>query len=176
GVYWLTARAVDKSGGITSSAPVAVRVGNPERYRAVMLAGSGSLIDGLPWDGSGSRNLVIKGEPTTRADLELSPPVDAARAALLRSFVHTKEGTSVTLSGLPPGSYEVYLYVVADGPPETYDLLIKGKLVQSQFASGPSGRWERAGPWFVDVSDGVLDLAARGGEANFSGLEVWRVK
>ena len=45
----------------------------------------------------------------------------------------------------------------------------------AKFASGPAGRWERLGPWVVDVTDGVIDVSARGGEANFCGLEIWRV-
>jgi hypothetical protein len=176
GMYTLTARAVDKSGGVTSSVPVSIRVGNPELYRAISLAGGATRIDGLQWEGSTAKNVAIKGEPATRPEAELSPPVDAARAAMLKGFVHTKEGTSATLTILPTGTYEVYLYLVGDGTPETFDLLIKGKLVHSKYVSGPAGRWERVGPWFVDVPDGVLDVSARGGEANFCGLEVWRAK
>ena len=76
---------------------------------------------------------------------------------------------------MPNGTYQVYLTVLSSGAPETYDLLVKGRIVQSRYTTGPTGHWERLGPWFVDVADGALDVSARGGEASFSGLEVWRV-
>ncbi len=176
GTYTLTARAVDKAGAVFASAPVTIRVGNVELYRAINVGGSATRIDGLQWEASTARNVAVKGDVADRLDADLNPPTDAARAAMLRSFAHTKEGTSVTLTILPTGTYQVYLYVVEDGAPETFDILIKGKVAQSKYASGPAGRWERVGPWTLDVNDGVLEVSARGGEANFAGLEVWRVK
>jgi hypothetical protein len=37
-----------------------------------------------------------------------------------------------------------------------------------------AGDWRRLGPWTVKVTDGAIDLRARGGDANLSGIEVWR--
>ena len=37
-----------------------------------------------------------------------------------------------------------------------------------------AGFWRRLGPWTVQVTDGSIDLRARGGDANLSGIEVWR--
>ena len=175
GMYTLTARAIEKSGAVYVSAPVTIRVGNAELYRAINLGGGAVKIDGLPFEAKNARNLAVKGDAVDKLDAELIPPADPSRSALLRAFVHSKEGTSVALNPVPNGTYQVYLYVVEDGPSETFDLLIRGKVVLAKYASGPAGRWERLGPWFVDVTDGVIDVSARGGDANFCGLEIWRV-
>ncbi len=175
GMYTLTARATDKAGAVYVSAPVTIRVGNAELYRAINLGGAAVKIDGLPFEAKNARNLAVKGEPVDKLEAELIPPADPARGAMLRAYVHAKEGTSVALNPVPNGSYQVYLYVVEDAASETFDLLIRGKVVLSKYASGPAGRWERLGPWFVDVTDGVIDVSARGGDANFCGLEIWRV-
>lgn len=42
-------------------------------------------------------------------------------------------------------------------------------------ASGDAGHWQRLGPWVVEVSDGTLDLTSRGGAANLSGIELWKL-
>jgi hypothetical protein len=174
-MYTLTARAVDKTGTVVQSSPVTVRVGNAELYRALNLGGPAVRIDGLQWEAGTASNVTVRGEAVTNFDKDLSPPPDPARATMLRSFIHAKEGTSVTLNPVPNGTYQLYLTLVGDRASETFDLLVKGRLVQSRYAAGATGRWERVGPWFVDVTDGTLDVSARGGEANFAGLEVWRV-
>ncbi|MBX3732725.1 MAG: PSD1 domain-containing protein [Verrucomicrobiae bacterium] len=84
----------------------------------------------------------------------------------------------VTLNGVPPGDYQVFLYVWEDNHSEQFDLLLNGRLVQGKFHSGAAGSWRRLGPWpaVVSASDRTLTVAARGpghGAANLSGIEVW---
>ena len=175
GVYTLTARAVDKSGAVHVSPPVTIRVGNASLYRAIDLAGQAAKFDGLDWEGPQARNLSVKGEAAEPPEVTLDPPVaDPRWASLLRTSIASKEGTHVALNPMPNGSYQVYLYVWNPRGPQSYEILLKGRVV-GRYTGGPAGRWDRLGPWFVDVTDGALDLAARGGEAHFSALEVWRV-
>lgn len=175
GVYTLTARAVDKSGAVYGSPPVTIRVGNAAPYRAIDLAGRAAKFDGLDWEGPQARGLSVKGDPVEPPEVTLDPPVPDPRwASLLRTSVASKEGTHVALNPVPNGSYQVYLYVWNPRGPQGYEILLKGRPV-GRYAGGPAGRWEKLGPWFVDVTDGALDLAARGGEAHFSALEIWRV-
>ncbi|NQT84498.1 hypothetical protein HQ563_15855 [bacterium] len=42
--------------------------------------------------------------------------------------------------------------------------------------SEPRGHWERLGPYLArNLTDGTITVEARGGHANFSGVEVWAV-
>ena len=47
-------------------------------------------------------------------------------------------------------------------------------MVKEKHNSGPTGHWERLGPWPVDVVDGKIELRTTPGDANVSGLEIWR--
>ena len=68
----------------------------------------------------------------------------------------------------------MFLYVWEDNQPETYTVSLNGREVQRQYRSGPEGKWDRLGPWIVDVADGKIVLTSQGGAANFSGVEIWR--
>jgi len=94
---------------------------------------------------------------------------------LLRSSVVQPLGTSVSLIEIPNSTYQVFLYVCAGANPQVYDLHIAGRLVQAKIQSGAPGTWQKLGPWVVDSTGGLLEVAAKGGEVNFCALEVWRV-
>jgi hypothetical protein len=175
GVYSLSARAIDRSGGMVLSTPISIRVGKPEFYRGLKLGGSAGLtLDGQAWEGKEARNVVFKGQAGEAADLALDPPVDDVHSTLLRSWIAGKDAPVVTINPAPGGAYQIYVYVVSTGD-QTYDLSIKGKTCLNAHPSGPSGRWEKLGPFVIDVSDGVIDVTAIGGKANFCGLELWRL-
>jgi hypothetical protein len=175
GVYTLVARGVDRSGAFFLSAPVTFKVGNPALYRAINLGGPAIKVDGLDFEAQSARNISSSTETVDRKDVELVPPVDAARGSMIRSSVHGKGGTSVTLNQVPNGTYQVFLYVWSAGDPQTYDVLSRGKVILPRYTSGPAGHWEKLGPWDLTVTDGIIDVAARGGQAEFSGIEIWRV-
>jgi hypothetical protein len=176
GMYTLTARATDRAGAVYVSEPLTIRVGNASLYRAIDLAGSAFKADGMDWEGKDARNVRTFGQALERREADLDPPApDPARASMIRTSVFSREGTVVSLTPVPNGSYQVYLYVWSPGDSQTYDVLLKGKVVVPKYVSGPAGRWERLGPWFLDVTDGAIELSAKGGEAHFSGLEIWRV-
>jgi hypothetical protein len=174
GNYILTARATDKSGAVTSSTPLTIRVGSPALYRAINLGGQALRIDGVDFEGRGAKGVSCNGSPV-EIKSELVPVPDSALAPLLKKAVVHPLGTSVSLIDIPNGSYQIFLYVAAEGQPQAYDLQIAGRVVQSKIQSGASGNWQKLGPWTVDSSGGLLEIAARGGEANFCALEVWRV-
>jgi hypothetical protein len=52
---------------------------------------------------------------------------------------------------------------------------VQGKDVLKGYNSGPAGHWDRLGPWTAVVTDGVIEVKSSGGDANFSGLEVWKM-
>ena len=76
---------------------------------------------------------------------------------------------------VPAGAYQVYLYVWEDNDNQVFDILLNGREVKKGHNSGTAGRWEKLGPWPVAVTDnGVIEIRTAGGDANLSGLEIWK--
>jgi hypothetical protein len=71
------------------------------------------------------------------------------------------------------GVYNVYLYVWEDNVPQTFSLSLEGKSVQANGISGSTGSWKKPGPFRNGITDGTINVAATGGDANFSGIEVY---
>ncbi len=158
-----------------SENPPGLRLGTRSLYRAFNLNGPPVMIDGRAWEGKGAKDLTASGDAFENQGIALDPPADGDRARMIRSSIYSRDGSVVTLAGVPPGRYQVYLHVWEDNNAQTFDLFVKGKLVQSRYCSGAGGHWDRLGPWTVDVADGVVGVRASAGDANFSGLEVWRI-
>jgi len=175
GTYIITARALDKSGATYTSTPVTIRVGNPTLYRAVNLGGGAMRIDDVAFEARGSKGISCNGAPI-QIQAALTPPPDPALQPMLRNAVVQPLGTSVSFIGIPNGPYQIFLYVAAEGTPQTYDIVIGGRVVQYKIQSGPAGTWQKLGPWTVESTGGLLEIAAKGGEAYFCAAEVWKVQ
>jgi hypothetical protein len=147
----------------------------PSFYRGVNLNGPPLTIDGRAWEGKGAANVTWNGEFENQA-VPLTPPLEGPKAQMIRSSAFNGGGTTVTLSAVPSGTYQVYLYVWEDNSSETYDLFLEGKVVLEKYKSGAAGHWERLGPWSAEITDGTIELRTAGGHANLSGVEVWRLK
>lgn len=174
GSYTIVARAIDRSGTVYSSTPLTIKVGNPTLYRALNLGGTSVRVGDVDYEGRGAKKVSVIGTPID-LKLELTPPPDAATGALLRSGVIQPQGTSVSFIDIPNTTYQVFLYVCSNAASQVYDLHIGGRLVQSKLQSGAPGTWQKLGPWVVDSTGGLLEVAAKGGEITFCALEVWRV-
>jgi hypothetical protein len=174
GTYTLTAKAYDRSGTVFAATPLTIKVGNPTLYRAINLGGGACRVGEVDFEGQGARKASVIGSPV-KLNLELTPPPDGAVAPLLKGGVVQPLGTSVSLIDIPNGTYQVFLYVCAGASAQVYDVQIAGRVVQSKIQSGAPGTWAKLGPWTVDSSGGLLEIAAKGGEINFCALEVWRV-
>ncbi|MBV8878607.1 MAG: hypothetical protein JO332_01465, partial [Planctomycetaceae bacterium] len=174
GSYTLLVKALDRSGTVFASSPLQIKVGNPTLYRALNLGGSSVRIGDVDYEGKGARKVSVIGSPI-ELKLELTPPPDASTAPLLRGGVVQPLGTSVSLIDIPNGSYQIFLLVCSGANSQVYDLHIGGRAVQTKIQSGPPGTWQKLGPWVVDATGGLLEVAAKNGEINFCALEVWRV-
>lgn len=144
-------------------------------YRAVNLGGGAVTIDGNRWDAGGAQGVSFAGSSFDDPSVALHPPTDASRAAMVHSSVWNSRGSNVTLKDLPAGRYKVYLYVWEDNVSQTFDISINGSGVRQAYISGAAGHWERLGPWKVDVTNGTILLQCSPGDANLSGIEVWRL-
>ena len=146
-------------------------------YRALNLNGVALTIDGNPFQASaGAANFSFTTNGTTFANqtVPLIPTTDANRATMIRSSIY---GGSVNLSigAVPAGNYEVWLYVWEDNFTQTYSISLEGTLAQSNIVSGNAGVWRKLGPYTRTINDGTINIAANGGHANLSGVEIWRL-
>jgi hypothetical protein len=175
GSYVLTARAVDDKGAVSTSTSVSVLVRDPNSafYRALNLNGPALSIDGNPWEGKDAPNYSYSGNAFENQGVTLNPATDANRAAMIRSSVWNSAGSNVTVSAVPNGTYEVYLYVWEDNSAATYSIYLEGNLVLSNHNSGAAGHWDKLGPWVTTVSDGTIQITCSAGDANLSGIEIW---
>ena len=144
-------------------------------YRAINLNGPALVIDGHPWEAGDARGVACQDASFEDQSVRLSPATDEQRARMIRSNRWSPEGKArVVVSDLPAGTYSVYVYIWEDNHPEKFDLRLTGQMVAQGVSSGQAGHWERLGPWVIDVGDGKIELAADGGIANLSGIEIWR--
>ncbi|MBC6607468.1 T9SS type A sorting domain-containing protein [Hymenobacter sp. BT188] len=203
GTVAFTARATDNAGATTTSAPVTITVNPaPEPapapaptptpapapapaptpapapaiaqlYRAININGGAITLDGNKWEAStGATNLQISGTLFSNQNVKLRSNPDATRAQMIRSSVGGRN-VKVQLANVPNGVYSIYVYVWEDNKPERYSLALNNKTVLTNYNSGTAGNWDKIGPLAVTVSDGFIQLASSGGDANISGIEVW---
>lgn len=142
-------------------------------YRAINLNGPALTLDGNAWESRTAANFFYSGNTHENQGVPLVPATDANRAQMIRSFVWGS-APSVTLSAVPSGTYDVYVYVWEDNNSETFSIKLNNNLVLSNYQSGSAGTWKKLGPWRTTSTNGTLTLSAQGGAANLSGLEVWR--
>ncbi|HZE96667.1 MAG TPA: PA14 domain-containing protein [Planctomycetota bacterium] len=158
--------------GTPVAAPLPVGTGF---YRAISLNGPAATIDSRRWEGKGAPDVTSSTECFENMTVPLVPPTDEARSRMIRSSVFTKDGSWVKMDKVPPGSYQVYLYVWEDNISGTFDILVQGAVAHKGYNSGAAGHWDRLGPYPATVTTGTIEVrSGPGGDANFSGLEVWR--
>jgi hypothetical protein len=146
-------------------------------FRALNLNGVALTIDGNLYQASaGAANFsyTTNKKPFANQTVPLIPPTDANRATMIRSSIY---GINVNLAigAVPAGNYEVWVYVWEDNVATTYSLSLEGTIAQANFNSGSAGVWHKLGPYARTVNDGTINIAANGGHANLSGVEIWRV-
>jgi len=94
---------------------------------------------------------------------------------MICSSVWNSAGSNITMSNMPAGGYAVYLYVWEDNISSTFDIALNKVQVQGGYSSGAGGHGDRLGPWPVTVTDGTIAVTCTPGDANLSGIEVWRL-
>jgi len=142
-------------------------------YRGINLNGPAITVDGNAWDGDDAQNYACADTPLNVTNVKLRPATDPERERMIRSFRWSSE-PRIRVTGVPPGTYAVYAYVWEDNNPETFRILVNGKIVVRRHVSGVAGEWRRVGPWIAEVTEGTIEITSRGGAANFSGIEIWR--
>jgi hypothetical protein len=145
-------------------------------YRGYNIGGPPTIIDGRKWEGKSSPNIATAGDNIDFPTIPLNPPTDDARAAMIRDFVWQRDSSVVKIYSMAPGTYQIYLYVWEDNNSQVYDVFVQDKLVLKGHVSGAAGHWDKLGPWPAVVGDNsTLQIHTSGGDANLSGLEIWKV-
>lgn len=145
-------------------------------YRAINLNGTALTIDGNSWEGEPATNFTTDGYATCDSGLVLDPPTDTNRDAMIRCF-RWNQNMTMTMSSVPNGTYDVYIYTTEDDWPQTFGVTLEGTTVATGLVTGASaGAWNKYGPWQVTIADGSLNLGITGGNwTSVSGIEVWSV-
>jgi predicted secreted protein len=151
-------------------------------YRAINLNGNAITIDGNNWEGKTAPNYAYTGNTFANQNIALFYSTDANRATMIRSSIY---GTSpsVTIKTVPNGTYDIYLYVWEDTKmitAPTYNVVLEGTVVKKDFVvNAPNepvqGNWRKLGPFTKTISDGTIQVSTNGGEANLSGIEIYKV-
>lgn len=144
-------------------------------YRAFSLNGPAGTIDGNTWEAKDAKHFSASGKRFENQNVALRPPTDAARTRMIRASVWGDK-VDLEVSNVPPGPYQVFLYVWEDNHNERFSLLVNDKPVMEVFESGTAGMWKKLGPWPAQSEAGKIKVSARAashGAANLSGLELW---
>ena len=145
-------------------------------FRGINLNGPTVTIDGHAFEaGADAKDFKANGKTFENQKVPLRPPTDAARTQMIRGSVWGDK-VDVEFSAVPPGAYQIFLYVWEDNNNERFDLLVNDRVVVEGFESGSAGMWKRLGPWKCESVNGRLVISARAashGAANLSGIEVW---
>jgi hypothetical protein len=159
--------------GNTGSTPMAGPAGY-SFFRGLNVNGAAVTLDGHAWEAAaGAANVTVNGTALTAPTVGITPNTEAARADMIRSFVYSRNVTA-SIGGVANGTYAVYLYLWEDNAAETYDIQVQGQTVRAGFNSGAAGSWQRVGPFTANVTGGSISLATSGGDANLSGIEIWK--
>jgi len=151
-------------------------------YRALNLNGPALVIDGNNWEASASApnfSYTTNQGVFSNQTIPLVPPTDANRTTMIRSSIWGHNLT-LTLGGVPAGTYQVWLYVWEDNLPQVFSISMEGTVVQANYNSGAPGVWNKLGPFQATINDGAINISVSraiggGGYAQPSGLEIWRV-
>ncbi|GAA3995360.1 hypothetical protein GCM10022408_02250 [Hymenobacter fastidiosus] len=185
GTLSLTAKATDNAGATTTSSAVTVTVtsttvttpltpANATFFRGINVNGAAVTVDGRAWEAAaGAANVQLIGTPFADQNATLNPATDAARATLIRSSLYGTS-TSAAISNVASATYIVYLYVWEDNNSQNFKVMLEGQTVLANHTSGAAGRWDRLGPFTASVTDGTINVATSGGDANLSGVEIWK--
>ncbi|MBX3744732.1 MAG: PSD1 domain-containing protein [Verrucomicrobiae bacterium] len=145
-------------------------------FRAINLNGPGATLLGQSWEGMDTPHLVVRqGNRFENQAVLLRPPTDPVKAQMIRSSIIGSR-VDLELIDVPPGNYQVFVYLWEDNHSEQIDLLINDRPFLEKAHTGKAGLWRRHGPWPAESQDGKIRISGRApghGAVNLSGLEVW---
>jgi hypothetical protein len=150
-------------------------------YRAINVNGPSLTANGVTYE-AGKTATNVTYERAWYFDnqtVTLNPPVsDANLAKMIRSSAYyvdsTGNGVKMKIANIPSGSYEVYIYNWEDNNTENFGLYLNGTFT-GNYSSGTKGSWKKLGPYKPSITNGTLTIETKGGAANISGIEIYKL-
>lgn len=157
--------------------------GSSSFYKAFDFGSRQSItIDGKVWEGVGDASVKSDSSISTNGitkyltpSVNLDPFVSGPLFSMLKNFLWKEEGVKVTVTGLPNGIYEIFVYTVEDNEPATFDLFLNNKIAKRNIASGSAGFWQRIGPVRIEVTNGLIVLEGKNEHVNLAGAELFKI-
>jgi hypothetical protein len=138
------------------------------------------IIDGHNWEAniSGTSGFLTNGLAGANPDIIFDPPVDTPEhGTMLRTF-RFETDLEFSLTDVPDGNYDVYLWVFANGGYSNATVLVNGRIVLPNYLVGTPGHWDRLGPYPMTVDNGIVQVDyssdTPGENVLISGVEVWQ--
>ncbi len=144
-----------------------------ELFRAVNVGGPAVTIDGRRWADGDARWFRCWAKDHDVSDVRLRPAVEGDMAKMLHTC-RRHDRTTMHVDDVPDGVYSVYVYLLSDAGPRTFDAYAQRSVAVRAHRTGPAGTWEKIGPWAVEARHGRLLIRTRGREATLCGLEIHR--
>jgi hypothetical protein len=129
------------------------------------------VLDGNQYEAGTAANFTTNGYVFNTQGGALIPTTDPVRSQMLSTSVY-HWALNMTMSAVPNGTYSVYVYVYSSWP-QSYTLSLQGQQVYSNGNSGPTGTWQKVGPFTANVTNGTINLTSGGNIVHVSGIEVW---
>jgi hypothetical protein len=158
--------------GFLVIALASLNASEPEWVCGINLNGPGGIVDGRVWEGDDSSRMTCNGQRFENRVVGLQPPLRGATEQMIRSSRWGRD-FELTVKDLDDGDYQVVLYVWEDNASSTFSIRINDQVVQERFQSGTAGTWTRLGPFPARPSERSIRITSKGGDANFSGIEIW---
>ncbi|MFY8200161.1 MAG: hypothetical protein ACOVLE_05795, partial [Pirellula staleyi] len=110
------------------AAPVLARQEPASFHRAINLNGPALTIDGHPWESGTADDLKTTSKSFENQNVPLKPSTDPSRAKMIRSS-RWGQPVELTVTNLPEGRYQVFVYVWEDNASERFSIQLNGKTV-----------------------------------------------
>ncbi len=175
GTFDIRVTASDGSGGsVSDSFTLSIASsGASVFYRGINLNGSALSIDGNNWlASSGDANFTYNtdGGAFANQGITLIPATDANRETMIRSSIYGN--ANLTISSIPTGTYDIFVYVWEDTGPQTFSFAIEGAVAVSNYNSGVQGTWSKLGPFRKFIGDGAINISNLTWMTALSGIEI----
>ena len=163
-----------------STSAVPTNPGGGTLWKAINLNGRTLTADGILFQSEAQSGVTYRTySKLNNQNTSLKGSVSAEKAEMIRSSIWGSGGCCyefprVTVPNVPNGNYDIYAYIWEDNYSERLQLVVEGKVVKSDINTGRAGDWQKLGPFRNSVSDGKLEIGFFGGNANFSGIEIWQ--
>ncbi|MBT9310743.1 PKD domain-containing protein [Leptothoe kymatousa] len=143
-------------------------------YRAINLNGSATVVDGVSFEGQNAANYSTVGRTHVSRTVP-KPAVDRAKQSMLQRFIWNRSAR-VTMTSIPRGSYQVYLWVFEDNHSVNFSVKVNGRTALANQRSGVAGSWKRLDLGTANISNGQLVVQGELSRdaLNMCAIEVWR--